>query len=235
MQNLQLNTENKPKARSIYDIHKDSDSWIATSKAYPYLKLKGERYWFQEHVKGYEEFQANIVGFHHKKNKFNSYFSINSFSRPQRSTATLFRLNALYVDIDWHGESVDYQVVLTILEENFFGTKVPNPTHANFTGRGLQLFWQIEHAPRQALKFWMMIEHLIADELSQISDYLPKVKVDYSATTVDQVMRQPNTWHVTAEVFAEELDLPYLHDYQYTLTEIADNFFLDVWDVFDKT
>ena len=234
MQNLQLNTENKPKARSIYDIHKDSDSWIATSKAYPYLKLKGERYWFQEHVKGYEEFQANIVGFHHKKNKFNSYFSINSFSRPQRSTATLFRLNALYVDIDWHGESVDYQVVLTILEENFFGTKVPNPTHANFTGRGLQLFWQIEHAPRQALKFWMMIEHLIADELSQISDYLPKVKVDYSATTVDQVMRQPNTWHVTAEVFAEELDLPYLHDYQYTLTEIADNFFLDVWDVFDK-
>lgn len=231
---LQENQELKPKARSIYDIHENSDSWIATSQAYPNLKAKGERHWFQHHVRGYEEFQTNVVQFHNQKNKFNSYFSVNSFSRPQRSTATLYRLNALYVDIDWHGKSVDYQVVLEVLERCFFGTKVPSPTHAVFTGRGLQLFWQLEHAPKQALKFWMMIEHLIADELSEISDYLPSVNVDHSCTTVDQVMRQPNSWHVTAKTYARELDLPYLHEYQYTLKEITDDYFMHVWDVFDK-
>lgn len=226
--------EAKAKARTIYEIHAEADSWIATSQAYPHLKLKGERHWFQHHIKGYEEFQINVVQFHNQENKFNSYFSVNSFSRPQRSTATLFRLNALYVDLDWHGKSVDYQVVLRILEDEFFGTKVPYPTHVVFTGRGLQLFWQLEHAPRQAINFWLMIEHLIADELSEITQYLPAVKVDYSCTTVDQVMRQPNSWHVTAKTYARELDLPYLHEYQYTLTEIADNYFMEVWDVFDK-
>lgn len=234
MKKLEKTQEPKPKARSIYEIHADADSWIATSQAYPHLKLKGERYWFQRHEKGYEDFQAKIVEVHNVKTKFNSYFSVNSFSRPQRSTATLFRLNALYADLDWHGQSVDYKVALTILEENFFGTKIPYPTHINFSGRGLQMFWQLEHAPKQALKFWMMIEQLIIDELASISDYLPSVNIDRSCTTVDQVMRQPNSWHVTAKTFARELDLPYLHDYQYTLAEIADNYFMYVWDVFDK-
>ena len=234
MLQIQENQEPKAKARSIYDIHEGADSWIATSQAYPFLKIKGERHWFQHHEKGYEAFQSKVVEFHNQKNQFNSYFSVNSFSRPQRSTATLFRLNALYVDIDWHGKKVDYKVVLTILEDNFFGTKVPYPTHVNFTGRGLQLFWQIEHAPKQALKFWMMIEGLIVDELESISDYLPSVNIDRSCVTVDQVMRQPNSWHVTAKTYAKELDLPYLHEYQYTLKEIADDYFLHVWDVFDK-
>lgn len=234
MLQIQENQEPKAKARSIYDIHEGADSWIATSQAYPFLKIKGERHWFQHHEKGYEAFQSKVVEFHNQKNQFNSYFSVNSFSRPQRSTATLFRLNALYVDIDWHGKKVDYKVVLTILEDNFFGTKVPYPTHVNFTGRGLQLFWQIEHAPKQALKFWMMIEGLIVDELESISDYLPSVNIDRSCVTVDQVMRQPNSWHVTAKTYARELVLPYLHEYQYTLKEIADDYFLHVWDVFDK-
>ncbi|MBP3903565.1 hypothetical protein [Turicibacter sp.] len=226
--------EPKAKARSIYAIHEGADSWIATSQAYPHLKLKGERHWFQHHELGYEAFQAKVVRFHNQENKFNSYFSVNSFSRPQRSTATLFRLNALYVDLDWHGKSVDYQVVLRVLEDEFLGTKVPFPTHITFTGRGLQLFWQLEHAPKQALNFWMMIESLLADELSEISDYLPSVNVDHSCTTVDQVMRQPNSWHVTAKTYARELDLPYLYEYQYTLKEIADDYFMHVWDVFDK-
>lgn len=234
MLQIQENQEPKAKARSIYDIHEGADSWIATSQAYPHLKIKGERHWFQHHEKGYEAFQSKVVEFHNQKNKFNSYFSVNSFSKPQRSTATLFRLNALYADIDWHGKKVDYKVVLSVLEDYFFGTKIPYPTHVTFTGRGLQLFWQIEHAPRQALKFWMMIEHLIADELSEISDYLPQVGVDHSCTTVDQVMRQPNSWHVTAKTYARELDLDYLHQYQYTLTEITDDYFMHVWDVFDK-
>lgn len=234
MLHIKENQEPKAKARSIYAIHEGADSWIATSQAYPHLKAKGERHWFQHHEKGYEEFQINVVQFHNQKNKFNSYFSVNSFSRPQRSTATLFRLNALYADIDWHGKKVDYKIVLSVLEDYFFGTKIPYPTHVTFTGRGLQLFWQIEHAPKQALKFWMMIEGLIVDELESISEYLPKVSIDRSCVTVDQVMRQPNSWHVTAKTYAKELDLSYLHEYQYTLKEIADDYFMHVWDVFDK-
>lgn len=226
--------EQQPKARSIFDIHENSDSWIATSKGYPHLKKKGERYWFQHHERGDKDFQLKILETQGIKTDFNSYFSINSFSKPQRSTVTLFRLNALYADIDWHGKRVDYRVVLNVLEEYFFGRTVPYPTHVNFTGRGLQLFWQINHAPKQALKFWLMVENLIVDELEKISEYLPKVNIDKSCTTVDQVMRQPETWHVTAKTFAKELDLPYLHQYQYTLKEIADDYFMEIWTVFDK-
>lgn len=234
MRNLNYKPELLPKAPSIFNIHDGSDSWIATSKGYPYLKEKGERYWFQRHEKGDKDFQQKILETQGIKTDFNSYFSVNSFSRPQRSTVTLFRLNALYVDIDWHGKKIDYQVVLRVLEEYFFGTVVPYPTHIVFTGRGLQLFWQIHHAPKQALKFWLMIENLIVDELDSISEYLPQVNVDKSVTTVDQVVRQPNSWHVTAKTFAKELDLPYLYQYQYTLEQIADDYFYEIWEKFDK-
>lgn len=225
----------KLKAKSIYDLHKDSDSWITTAQGYPFKKLEGERHWFQRHAKGETEFKEMMFQHLDRVTDYNSYFSINSFSRPQRIEQNLFRLNALYADIDWHSDSsIDYKVVLEVLEKYFFTVSIPMPTHIVFTGRGLQLYWQIEHAPKQALKFWTMIEHLIIDELDKISEYLEVVNVDHACKSVSQVFRAADSWHVIGETFAQELKLDYLYQYQYTLSEIADCYFMDVWDLFDK-
>lgn len=232
---VKIEEQRKFKAQSIYDLHKDSNSWITTAQSYPLKKLNGERYWFQRHEKGEIAFKEEMAKHLDKVTDYNSYFSINSFSRPQRIEQNLFRLNALYADIDWHSDSsIDYKVVLEILEKHFFSASVPIPTHIVFTGRGLQLYWQIEHAPKQALKFWTMIENLLIDELDKISDYLPTVGVDHACKSVAQVFRASDTWHVIGEKFAQELKLDYLHQYQYTLSEIADCYFMDVWDLFDK-
>lgn len=225
----------KPKAQSIYDLHKDSNSWITTAQGYPFKKLQGERHWFQRHEKGEVAFKEAMSKHLDKITDYNSYFSINSFSKPQRIEENLFRLNALYADIDWHSDSsIDYKVVLDTLERYFFSVSIPTPTHVIFTGRGLQLYWQIEHAPKQALKFWTMIENLLIDELDKISDYLPTVNVDHACKSVAQVFRAGGTWHVIGETFAQELTLDYLHQYQYTLSEITDCYFMDVWEIFDK-
>lgn len=232
---VKIEEQRKLKAQSIYDLHKDSNSWITTAQGYPYKKLKGERHWFQRHEKGEIAFKEEMAKHLDKVTDYNSYFSINSFSRPQRIEQNLFRLNALYADIDWHSDSsIDYKVVLEILEKHFFSASIPTPTHVIFTGRGLQLYWQIEHAPKQALKFWTMIENLLIDELDKISDYLPTVNVDHACKSVAQVFRAGGTWHVIGETFAQELKLDYLYQYQYTLSEIADCYFIDVWDLFDK-
>lgn len=232
---VKIEEQRKLKAQSIYDLHKDSNSWITTAQSYPFKKLNGERYWFQRHEKGEIAFKEEMAKHLDKVTDYNSYFSINSFSRPQRIEQNLFRLNALYADIDWHSDSsIDYKVVLEILEKYFFTVSIPMPTHVIFTGRGLQLYWQIEHAPKQALKFWTMIEHLIIDELDKISEYLQTVGVDHACKSVAQVFRASDTWHVIGEKFAQELKLDYLHQYQYTLSEIADCYFMDVWDLFDK-
>ncbi len=232
---VKIEEQREFKAQSIYDLHKDSNSWITTAQSYPLKKLNGERYWFQRHEKGEIAFKEEMAKHLDKVTDYNSYFSINSFSRPQRIEQNLFRLNALYADIDWHSDSsIDYKVVLEILEKHFFSASVPIPTHIVFTGRGLQLYWQIEHAPKQALKFWTMIENLLIDELDKISDYLPTVGVDHACKSVAQVFRASDTWHVIGEKFAQELKLDYLHQYQYTLSEIADCYFMDVWDLFDK-
>ena len=225
----------KSKAQSIYDLHKDSNSWITTAQGYPFKKLQGERHWFQRHEKGEVAFKEAMSKHLDKITDYNSYFSINSFSKPQRIEENLFRLNALYADIDWHSDSsIDYKVVLDTLERYFFSVSIPTPTHVIFTGRGLQLYWQIEHAPKQALKFWTMIENLLIDELDKISDYLPTVNVDHACKSVAQVFRAGGTWHVIGETFAQELTLDYLHQYQYTLSEITDCYFMDVWEIFDK-
>ncbi|MGL4373927.1 MAG: hypothetical protein ACRCS6_09110, partial [Turicibacter sp.] len=153
------------------------------------------------------------------------YASVNSFFAPKRSLATLYHLNALYVDLDCHSGVFDLNATLYWLKEEFFETEIPTPNLIVSSGRGLQLYWKIETSPIQALTVWNLLQNKLVEKLTPIKNYVQGVSVDSSCTDATRVFRIPATMNTKAEIKAYTVDtLPN----KYNMNEIIDNYYSEL-------
>ncbi|MCS6131088.1 helix-turn-helix domain-containing protein [Clostridium botulinum] len=99
----------------------------------------------------------------------NIYMTPNSFFMPRRKVENIRKLNALYIDIDYYNienlKTYDHKKVLAILENDYFGEDIPEPSFAIFTGRGLAVYWLIEPVPIKVLPLWNAIQKHFLEKL----------------------------------------------------------------------
>lgn len=102
----------------------------------------------------------------------NIYMTPNSFFMPKRKIENIRKLNALYIDIDYYNienlKTYDHERVLAILENDYFGQEVPEPSFAIFTGHGLAVYWLIEPVPIKVLPLWNAIQKHFLGKLKEM-------------------------------------------------------------------
>ena len=102
----------------------------------------------------------------------NIYITPNSFFIPKRKIENIRKLNALYIDIDYYNienlKTYDHERVLAILENDYFGQDVPEPSFVIFTGHGLAAYWLIEPVPIKVLPLWNAIQKHFLDKLKNM-------------------------------------------------------------------
>ncbi|MBC9720442.1 MAG: hypothetical protein H9W82_03345 [Lactobacillus sp.] len=210
------------------DIHKDNDTSYIT------VANRDKTAWKQVHCLGHHEATTHII------NLVNSdisdiYHSNNSFFKQKRGEATLFNLNALYIDIDCHDDSTDkvnYARVHEYLKVVYFNRKIPLPTYVICSGRGLHLYWKIETAPRQAAYLWKLLQTRIAEVLSDITDFESRLHVDMTCVKdVARVFRVPNTLNSKSQTYAQILEV---NNVCYSMSDIRDTFYNDLYKNNDR-
>lgn len=102
----------------------------------------------------------------------NIYLTPNSFFMPKRKIENIRKLNALYMDIDYYNienlKTYDHERILAILENDYFGQDIPEPSFAIFTGRGIAVYWLIEPVPIKVLPLWNSIQKFFVDKLKDM-------------------------------------------------------------------
>jgi len=94
------------------------------------------------------------------RHKQDAYFSVNQFNG-WRQVRRLKSLRAVYVDLD--GQQ-DLDLVLEVLAT----ARLPAPSLAVWSGRGLHLYWLLRSTPAKALPVWQRIQDTILKSLSAI-------------------------------------------------------------------
>ncbi|NFA43754.1 helix-turn-helix domain-containing protein [Clostridium botulinum] len=161
-EDLEENIDHKYKEVSLKNIsmlHDNDDGFIAIAAK------KGSEY-VQYHYK------INDLSYNIGKAislDANIYMTPNSFFMPKRKIENIRKLNALYIDIDYYNienlSIYDHEKVLAILENDYFGQDVPEPSFAIFTGRGLAVYWLIEPVPIKVLPLWNAIQKHFLEKL----------------------------------------------------------------------
>lgn len=210
------------------DIHEENDTSYIT------VANKDKSAWNQVHCLGNASATAHIIKLRDSY-IHDIYHSNNSFFKPQRGEATLFNLNALYLDIDWHEakEQIDHKRVIEYLNVVYFNRKVPLPSYIVATGRGLQLYWRIKTAPKQVIFLWKLVQSRMAQALANISEFETGINVDMSCVNdVARVFRVPNTFNTKSKTYARVVQ--YSENAVYTLSEIRDEYFKDLYSDSDR-
>ena len=97
-----------------------------------------------------------------------------------------------------------------------------HPTDVLFTGRGVQIFWVIEHAPRQALPLWTLVQNKILEELEEITEFVPNVEVDWACKDITRISRVPGSWHSGVNRQADSIRV---NENRYRLDDIISGYF----------
>ncbi|AOR25011.1 replication protein [Clostridium taeniosporum] len=149
----------------------------------------------------------------------NIYMTPNSFFIPKRKIENIRKLNALYIDIDYYNienlKTYDHEKVLVILENDYFGHDVPEPSFAVFTGQGLAVYWLIEPVPIKVLPLWNAIQKHFLGKLKNMG-------ADSKSIDSARIMRLAGSInHKTGE-----RALLYMYDENliYTLKDIQENY-----------
>lgn len=120
-----------------------------------------------------------------------TYISVNSFYIPKRSSDCIRQLRSFFVDIDNHDvekiSDFEYDSLLFTLQNDYFGTKIPEPSMIMRTGRGIQLYFLINNAPKQLINIWNKVENLILEEFKNFD--ILGYKVDPGVKDVVRVLR----------------------------------------------
>lgn len=201
-------------------IHKENDTSYIT------IATKEEAKWSQFHFLGVDNATNHAIKF--LGQKVDVYHSNNSFSKKQRGNATLYNINTLYIDLDCHDKSVDidWDRALEYLETLFYNVKIPTPTYTVMSGRGFQIYWAIETAPKQAIYLWKLLQVRLAQELVKITQYVPGLTVDDSCVEdVTRVFRVVGTTNTKANKVATIVQSS---NNRYSMSEIRDTYFEDL-------
>lgn len=118
------------------------------------------------------------------KNKMDTYMSINTVYNYKRTVQNIRQLRALYIDID-NRELTYVQLVYEVWILANEG-KIPHPTMVVNSGRGIHVYWRIEHAPKQALSTWQELEDYLYKQLKHLG-------ADKKATDATRILRLVET------------------------------------------
>lgn len=116
----------------------------------------------------------------------NVFISPNTFYIKQRQVRNIRHLRSLYIDLDLNLNKISkseaiYKTFILAGEG-----KIPKPTMAVDSGRGIHLYWRIENAPYGALYTWQQLEDYLYNNLKHLW-------ADRSATDAARLLRLPNT------------------------------------------
>lgn len=113
-----------------------------------------------------------------------TFITPNSFYIPIRSNENIRHFRALYIDLDldYHSKTeAFYEVYLKAAKG-----EIPKPSMIVDSGRGLHLYWRIDHAPKGAAYTWQELEDYLYKQLKNLG-------ADFRATDSARVMRLPST------------------------------------------
>lgn len=144
----------------------------------------------------------------------NSFFSQNTFYKPQRRIETIKQLRALYVDVDCHNFNYDPHWVLEKLKLEVFQVSIPVPNYIIFSGRGLVCIWLIEPVPSHVLPLWKAIQSYFYKQM----EYVGADKKSIDPTRVFRIAGSVNSKN------GKEVFVSYKHDYKYTLRELQEEY-----------
>ncbi len=160
--------------------------------------------------------------------KWNLYVSHSTFYIPKRAKNRVRRYNTFFADIDpIRGKSFDVNVMVEVLQKEFFGTLVPPPTYLNCSGNGVQGFWMIEHAPFGARWKWEPVEQRILDTLSSITEFIPTAKIDRAVRDSSRLTRVVETDNFKGNGVNQTYVIIH-NDVRYTIDEIVEGYFPDM-------
>lgn len=120
------------------------------------------------------------------------YFTVNTSFNGRRGVKNLKHLRAFYLDFDFHKTSTEDELISKInyvigevWMASFWG-KSPRPTRAIFTGRGVQIYWDIEPSSYGAIASWQEFEDYLYNLFKNLG-------ADRQATDCSRLMRLWNT------------------------------------------
>lgn len=164
-ENIDDNIDPKFKDEAVKNIsilHEGDDGFIA-------IAAKKDKEYVQYHYKAND--LTDNIGKAISLNA-NIYMTPNSFFMPKRKIENIRKLNALYIDIDYYNienlKTYDHERVLAILENDYFGQDVPEPSFAIFTGHGLAVYWLIEPVPIKVLPLWNAVQKHFLNKLKNM-------------------------------------------------------------------
>jgi hypothetical protein len=110
---------------------------------------------------------------HHHAGEPDIFLSQNRFFGRRRGVACLRELNALYCDLDYYSlaptiRHLQSEHVLPIALERLEEYRIPAPTVAISTGRGVALIWLHSAVPRCVLGRWQVCQKTIHQTLSEL-------------------------------------------------------------------
>lgn len=147
----------------------------------------------------------------------NVYVSQNTFYKyKSRCVDDLYELRHLYVDIDCHKLAFTADQTLMHLEKEFFRRSIPEPTFIIFSGRGLQLIWQIQAESAYSLPMWQSVEDYLCEVLRPLGG-------DPAATDASRVLRVAESINTKNNAL---VSVEHRYKEQYTLTEIIEGYIL---------
>lgn len=202
----------------IEALHTGDDGFITVFK-----KFRNNTH-FSRHYK-IEELKEKIISKEINLD-VNTYISVNSFYIPKRGAEYVRQFRSFFLDIDNHDKEkmsdFDYNSLLYNLREDYFDKKIPNPSIVVKTGRGIQLYFLMENAPKRFVSTWTTLENLIIEEMKNF-DVLG-YKIDTNAKDVSRVLRLAGSLHTQANKIAE-IDYDESDFKTNTISEIFQNYF----------
>lgn len=119
-----------------------------------------------------------------QEGKQDIYITPNSFYIPRRNNDNIRQFRALFIDldIDKYSKSETYYQISIMASDG----KIPRPSLVVDSGRGLHLYWIIEHAPKGAAWTWQELEDFLYKHLKHLG-------ADLRATDAARLLRLPGT------------------------------------------
>lgn len=141
-----------------------------------------------------------------------TYITPNSFYIPNRSNDNIRHFRALFIDLDL----VNHSKTEAFYEIYIRAAKgvIPKPSMIVDSGRGLHLYWRIEHAPKGAAYTWQELEDYLYKQLKPLG-------ADLKATDSARVLRLPDTINSRNNSVCEILEL---NDYKYSMYELREKY-----------
>lgn len=143
------------------------------------------------------------------------YITANSFYIPHRATSNIRHFRSLYVDLDVDRRSkyskTEAFYMLYYLAD---GGEIPTPSMVVDSGRGLHVYWRIEHAPMGAVLTWQAMQDYLYKQLKHLG-------ADPQSTDSARLLRLPGTINSKNGATCQIL---IINDYIYSLSDLREQY-----------